>query len=139
MREIKRGDIYLADLGETTGSVQKGERPVLVVQNDKGNQYSPTITVIPITTKIHKSKWFPTHAILDKVGGLDEKSASMAEQITTISREKLLQYIGSIPEELMAEQIDETLIVQLDLRRGKIYANRRRKHYSIKTNRRGGH
>ena len=139
MREIKRGDIYLADLGENIGSVQRGERPVVVVQNDKGNKYSPTVTVIPITTKIHRSRWFPTHAILDKIGGLDKKSASMAEQITTISKDKLITYIGRIPDELMDEQIDETLIVQLDLRRGKIYANRRRKHNSIKTNRRGSH
>ena len=56
MMEIKRGDIFLADLGEYIGSVQRGERPVLVVQNNKGNKYSPTVTVIPITTKIHKSK-----------------------------------------------------------------------------------
>ena len=139
MREIRRGDIYLANLGEDIGSVQKGERPVLVVQNDKGNQHSPTITVIPITTKIHKSKWFPTHAILDKIGGLKEKSASMAEQITTISRDKLILYIGRIPEELMREQIDETLIVQLDLKRGKIYANRRWKHNSIKKHRGGSY
>ena len=63
----------------------------------------------------------------------------MAEQITTISKEKLITYIGRIPDELMDEQIDETLIVQLDLRRGKIYANRRWKHNSIKTHRGGSH
>ena len=63
MMEIKRGDIFLADLGESIGSVQRGERPVLVVQNNKGNKYSPTVTVIPITTKIHKSKEFPTHTL----------------------------------------------------------------------------
>ncbi|SFO18347.1 mRNA interferase MazF [Pseudobutyrivibrio sp. JW11] len=119
MREIRRGDIYLANLGENIGSVQKGERPVLVVQNDKGNQYSPTITVIPITTKIHKSKWFPTHAIIDKVGGLDEKSASMAEQITTIGREKLMRYIGSLPESFMKNVIDETLCIQLEIKGGR--------------------
>ena len=93
--EIKRGDIFLADLGESIGSVQRGERPVLVVQNNKGNKYSPTVTVIPITTKIHKSKEFPTHTILDHIGG--EKSASIAEQITTIRRDNLMQYIGRIP------------------------------------------
>ena len=63
MKEIKRGDIYLVDLGDNIGSVQKGERPAIVVQNDKGNKYSPTITVIPITTKIHRSKGFPSDGV----------------------------------------------------------------------------
>lgn len=117
--EIKRGDIFLADLGESIGSVQRGERPVLVVQNNKGNKYSPTVTVIPITTKIHKSKEFPTHTILENIGGLDEKSASMAEQITTIGREKLMRYIGSLPESFMKNVIDETLCIQLEIKGGR--------------------
>lgn len=116
MKEIKRGDIYLADLGDNIGSVQRGERPVIVVQNNKGNRYSPTITVIPITTKIHRSKGFPTHVILDHMGGLDEESASMAEQITTISRDKLVRYIGSLTENFMATKIDKTLNIQLGLK-----------------------
>ena len=119
MMEIKRGDIFLADLGESIGSVQRGERPVLVVQNNKGNKYSPTVTVIPITTKIYKSKEFPTHTILENIGGLDEKSASMAEQITTISREKLMRYIGSLPESFMKNVIDETLCIQLEIKGGR--------------------
>ena len=119
MMEIKRGDIFLADLGESIGSVQRGERPVLVVQNNKGNKYSPTVTVIPITTKIHKSKEFPTHTILENIGGLDEKSASMAEQITTIGREKLMRYIGSLPESFMKNVIDETLCIQLEIKGGR--------------------
>lgn len=119
MREIKRGDIYLADLGENIGSVQMGERPVLVVQNDMGNKNSPTVTVIPITTKIHRSGWFPTHSILDKIGGLTEKSASMAEQITTISRDSLITYLGSVPKEIMSAEIDKTICIQLGIMGGK--------------------
>lgn len=115
MREVSRGDIYLADLGENIGSVQRGERPVVIVQNNKGNKYSPTITVIPITTKIHRSKGFPTHVILDHIGGLDEESASMAEQITTISRSKLIKYIGSIPDDFMETRINKTIRIQLGL------------------------
>ena len=84
MLVVHRGDIYLADLGEGVGSEQRGERPVLIVQNNKGNIFSPTVTVLPITTKIHKSEGMPTHVILDDVNGLSEKSAIMAEQITTI-------------------------------------------------------
>lgn len=117
--EIKRGDIFLADLGESIGSVQRGERPVLVVQNNKGNKYSPTVTVIPITTKIHKSKEFPTHTVLDHMGGLEEKSASIAEQITTISRDMLMQYIGSLPDSFMKNEIDKTLCIQLEIKGGR--------------------
>ena len=91
----------------------------VVVQNNKGNKYSPTVTVIPITTKIHKSKEFPTHTLLENIGGLDEKSASMAEQITTISREKLMRYIGSLPESFMKNVIDETLCIQLEIKGGR--------------------
>lgn len=88
---------------------------MIVVQNNKGNRYSPTITVIPITTKIHRSKGFPTHAILDHMGGLDEESASMAEQITTISRSKLVRYIGSLTEKFMVARIDKTMLIQLGM------------------------
>ena len=119
MREIKRGDIYLADLGETTGSVQKGERPVLVVQNDKGNQYSPTITVIPITTKIHKSAGMPTHVLLGKIAGLDMESACMAEQVMTIDKKRLIARIGKLPENVMSRDIAKALNIQLDLKVGK--------------------
>ncbi len=115
MREIMRGDIYLANLGDNIGSVQRGERPVVIVQNNKGNKYSPTLTVIPITTKIHRSKGFPTHVILNHMGGLDEESASMAEQITTISRDELIRYIGSLPESFMKSRINKTIKIQLGL------------------------
>ncbi len=116
MFDVQRGDVYLADLGEGVGSEQKGERPVLIVQNNTGNHYSPTITVLPITTKIHKSEGMPTHAVIDDISVLDEKSASMAEQITTISRDKLIRYLGSIPERLMKKQINKTMCIQLGLR-----------------------
>lgn len=115
MKEIKRGDIYLVDLGDNIGSVQKGERPAIVVQNDKGNKYSPTITVIPITTKIHRSKGFPTHVLLDHMGGLDEESASMAEQITTISRNSFKKYIGHLNNKTALEGIEQSICIQLGL------------------------
>lgn len=115
MREVKRGDIYLADLGNNQGSVQKGERPVIIVQNNKGNLYSPTVTVIPVTTKIHRSKGFPTHAILDGMAGLTETSASMAEQITTINKGSLKKYIGSLTENFMKTRINKTIKIQLGM------------------------
>ena len=72
MLVVHRGDIYLADLGEGVGSEQRGERPVLIVQNNKGNIFSPTVTVLPITTKIHKSEGMPTHVIIDDINGLSD-------------------------------------------------------------------
>ncbi len=113
---IQRGEIYLADLGEGVGSEQKGVRPVLIVQNDKGNKYSPTVTVLPITTKIHKSKGLPTHVIIDKLGGLSEKSAAMAEQIVTIDKCKLMEKMGTLPRRFMDDKIEASIAAQLDIR-----------------------
>ncbi|MCR5558386.1 MAG: type II toxin-antitoxin system PemK/MazF family toxin [Butyrivibrio sp.] len=115
MREVKRGDIYLADLGDNLGSVQRGECPVIIVQNNRGNIYSPTVTVIPITTKIHRSKGYPTHAILDHMGGLSEASASMAEQITTINKGSLKKYLGSLSESFMKTRINKTMRIQMGM------------------------
>lgn len=124
MDDIKRGDIYLADLGEGIGSEQHGVRPVLVVQNNIGNKYSPTVTVLPITTKIHKSRGLPTHVMIDHVGGLDEKSSIMAEQISTIDKTKLFTYIGTIPEDAMKKDINEAIRIQLGLPGRKRYGRK---------------
>ena len=121
MREIQRGEIYLADLGEGVGSEQKGVRPVLIVQNNRGNKYSPTVTVLPITTKIHKSSGLPTHVIIDGMGGLKEKSATIAEQIVTIDKTRLIEYMGTLEERFMRDNIDRSILVQLN-----IDANRKR-------------
>ncbi|SDB03918.1 type II toxin-antitoxin system PemK/MazF family toxin [Butyrivibrio sp. INlla16] len=124
MNDIKRGDIYLADLGEGIGSEQHGVRPVLVVQNNIGNKYSPTVTVLPITTKIHKSRGLPTHVMIDHMGGLDEKSSIMAEQISTIDKTKLFTYIGTIPEDAMKKDINEAIRIQLGLPGRKRYGRK---------------
>ena len=117
--EIKRGEIYLAQLGEGVGSEQKGERPVIVVQNNKGNKFSPTVSVIPITTKIHKSTGMPTHVLLGRISGLEEFSACMAEQIMTIDKTRLMKRIGKISEKFMKRDVDVALKTQLDLRGGR--------------------
>ena len=124
MDEIKRGDIYLANLGEGIGSEQHGVRPVLVVQNNIGNKYSPTVTVLPITTKIHKSRGLPTHVMIDHMGGLDEKSSIMAEQISTIDKSKLFTYIGTIPEDAMKKDINQAIRIQLGLPGRKRYGRK---------------
>lgn len=124
MNIIKRGDVYLADLGEGVGSEQHGVRPVMVIQNNVGNKYSPTITVLPITTKIHKSKGLPTHVIINHMGGLDEISAIMAEQISTIDKTKLFTYLGTIPEETMKKEVNKAVCIQLGLSGRKRYGRK---------------
>lgn len=113
MLVVHRGDIYLADLGEGVGSEQKGERPVLIVQNNKGNIFSPTVTVLPITTKIHKSEGMPTHVIIDDINGLSEKSAIMAEQITTIDKSKLIKKLGIFDKRFMSKFVNPKILIQL--------------------------
>ena len=113
MRVVYRGEIYLADLGECTGSEQKGERPVLVVQNNTANIFSPTVTVLPITTKIHKSEGMPTHVVVDDLNILPEKSAIMAEQITTIDKSKLIMKLGILDKHFMSKVINPKLLIQL--------------------------
>ena len=81
MREIKRGQIYLADLNPVMGSEQGGVRPVVVIQNDVGNRFSPTIIVAAITAQIKKN--IPTHAPLKSIG-LPKESIALLEQIRTI-------------------------------------------------------
>ncbi|MBR7084320.1 MAG: type II toxin-antitoxin system PemK/MazF family toxin [Oscillospiraceae bacterium] len=96
---LRRGDIYFADLGNTVGSEQGGIRPVLIVQNDIGNYYSPTSIVLPITSAWKKP--LPTHAELVPECGLRKHSTALAEQIRTIDRSRILRYAGYLyPEEM---------------------------------------
>ena len=85
----RRGDIYLANLGVPIGSKQGGVRPVVVLQNDVGNFYSPTITVAPLTTKIQKKRSQPTHYFLRKAKGLARSSMVLAEQLDTCEAVKV--------------------------------------------------
>ena len=112
---VKRGEIYMADLDPVVGSEQGSIRPVLIIQNDKGNQYSPTTVVLPLTTKIHKSSVMPTHVILKEIEGLTAKSAVMAEQIRTIDKGRLIEYIGCVPKILMDTAIRKTIRTELDV------------------------
>ncbi len=115
MRTVKRGELYFADLGTGIGSEQWGERPVLIVQNDKGNLYSPTTIVLPLTTQVHKSKGLPVHVILDKMEGLDQTSAVMAEQIVTIDKSRLQRRIGAIMDKHIFMDIDRAIQISLAL------------------------
>lgn len=103
---IRRGDIYQADLNPVFGSEQGGYRPVLVIQNNRGNKYSPTVIVAAITSRL-KTK-LPTHVLLRNIKGLDKNSVVLLEQVRTIDKKRLDNYIGTLTKEQM-QKIDKAL------------------------------
>ena len=111
---VKRGDIYYADLSPVVGSEQGGIRPVIVVQNDIGNKYSPTIIVCAITSQINKAK-LPTH-IEVKAGnfGLAKDSVILLELIRTIDKRRLKEKVGRCDDSVM-ERIDRVLQISLGM------------------------
>lgn len=111
---VKRGDIFYADLSPVIGSEQGGVRPVLIIQNDIGNRYSPTVIVSAITSQINKAK-LPTHVEISyEEYGLNKDSVILLEQIRTIDKRRLKDKIGHISDEIM-EQVDEALMISLGL------------------------
>lgn len=98
---VKRGDIYYADLSPVVGSEQGGLRPVLIVQNDIGNRYSPTVIAAAITSRMGKAK-LPTHIDIhaDRVG-LSRDSVILLEQIRTLDKQRLKEKIGHLDEDMM--------------------------------------
>ena len=110
---IKRGMIFYADLGVGEGSVQAGLRPVIIVGNGLQGKYGPIITVIPITSKIAKKRLMTQTLLINEIG-LNRESMAMAEQITTISKDKLVSYIGRLRKSTM-EEIDKTIDAALAL------------------------
>ena len=107
--KVKRGDLYYADLNPVVGSEQGDSRPVLVVQNDIGNNHSPTVIVAPLTRNLRKNP-LPTHVLIPKSCGLDTASLVLAEQIRTIDCSRLSTYIGHISSEIQPA-IDNALAV----------------------------
>ncbi len=111
---VKRGDIYYADLSPVVGSEQGGIRPVLIIQNDVGNKYSPTVIAAAITSKINKAK-MPTHIELSAQDyGLHKDSVILTEQIRTLDKRRLREKIGKLDRELM-NKVDEALYVSFGL------------------------
>ena len=103
---IKRGDIYYADLSPVIGSEQGGLRPVLIIQNDVGNKYSPTVIAAAITSQINKTK-LPTHIELYAENfGLAKNSVILLEQIRTIDKRRLKEKMGHLDEKLMSKVND---------------------------------
>ena len=111
---IKRGDIYYADLSPVIGSEQGGIRPVLIVQNDIGNKYSPTVIAAAITSQINKAK-LPTHIeISAQEYGLSKDSVILLEQIRTIDKKRLREKIGHLDDETM-DKVNEALGISFGL------------------------
>jgi mRNA interferase MazF len=111
---VKRGDVYFADLSPVVGSEQGGVRPVLVIQNDIGNRFSPTVIIAAITAQIQKAK-LPTHVEIDaKRYGFERDSVILLEQIRTIDKQRLTDKITHLDDEMM-EKVDEALQVSLGL------------------------
>ncbi len=111
---VKRGDIFYADLSPVVGSEQGGVRPVLVVQNDIGNKYSPTVIVAAITSRINKAK-MPTHIeIKGEDYGLSKDSVILLEQIRTIDKKRLKERIGHVDESVI-ETVNEAVSISLGL------------------------
>ena len=111
---IKRGDIYYADLSPVVGSEQGGVRPVLIVQNDIGNRYSPTVIAAAITSRHDKTE-LPTHIRVDAVGsGLAKDSIVLLEQVRTIDKRRLKERMGSLDLTAM-DMVDKALSVSFGL------------------------
>ncbi len=109
---IRRGELYYADLNPVVGSEQGGIRPILVLQNDVGNKYSPTIIAAATTSRLTKAK-LPTHIELSKERSpLSKNSIVLLEQIRTIDKSRIKEKIGELSPEIM-QQIDNALLVSL--------------------------
>ena len=112
-KAIRRGDLFYADLNPVVGSEQGGIRPVLVIQNDVGNHFSPTVVAAAITSRKAKNS-LPTHILLENVPGLAPTSLLLLEQLRTIDRKRLRGYIGRISKEKMLE-VDAALAISIGI------------------------
>lgn len=111
---VRRGEIFYADLNPVVGSEQGGVRPVLIVQNDVGNKYSPTVIIAAITSQIDKAK-LPTHIELTKkVYGLEKDSVILLEQLRTIDKKRLKEKVAFLGNQTM-EKVNKALKISLGL------------------------
>lgn len=120
MEQLKRGDIYFADLNPVVGSEQGGQRPVLILQNDIGNVYSPTTVVAAITSSPKKPE-FPTHVPIT-TPGLEKDSVVLLEQIRALDRQRLSDYIGKADIQTM-KKVEAAIRVSLSLKKHKEHKN----------------
>lgn len=114
-RDVRRGQIYDVDLGKTNGNVQGGRRPCIVCQNNTGNKYSPTVIIVPLSSQIQKANKQPTHTVLkpDSYNGLSCESFTLAEQVKTINKNELGDYIGCVRDKELMDKIDKSIKISL--------------------------
>ena len=110
----RRGDIYLANLDPFIGSEQGGTRPVLLLQNNTGNFFCPTLIVAPITTRVWKKRNQPTHCRSEEVECLNGDSMVLLEQIRTIDKRRVKKYMGRLDKEQM-RRVDDCIEISLGL------------------------
>ena len=114
-KNITRGDIFYANLDGTIGSEQSGIRPVIVVQNDVGNKYSPTTIIVPLTKKVRLKINQPTHFWINPFGNIRFDSIVLTEQIRVIDKSRLKEKIGVMNNKAMQE-IDNKILIALGLK-----------------------
>lgn len=115
---MKRGDVYFVDFGkDKTSHKQSGIRPAVIVSNNRGNGYGPTVTVVPLTGNIHKKPGLPTHVQIPTslCRGLKIPSMALAEQVDTVDKRNLKDELGEITDRLLMEQITVALQIQLGM------------------------
>lgn len=113
-RTYRRGDLYYANLGQGVGSEQEGSRPVVIIQNNRGNYYSPTVIVAAITSRNRGRGYLPTHYPIGTETGLSRPSVVLLEQLRTVDKRRLDKYIGRLDEEHL-HGLDDALAVSLSL------------------------
>ena len=109
-----RGDMYYADLGRGIGSEQEGYRPVVIIQNNVGNKHSPTVIIAPITSRVHTKAKLPTHTLIKDFDGLDKNSIILFEQIRTIDKQRLREYLGTLDRRFI-HCADKALAISIGL------------------------
>ena len=115
---FRRGEIYFADLDPHYGSEQGGKRPIIVIQNNTGNKFAPTVIVAAVTSKVTKKPNQPTHVLIDRNPAFSRPSMVLLEQIFTIDKERIQRLLGqTTPGEMY--QINEALMNSLDLNGGR--------------------
>ena len=114
-RKIKRGDMFYAELMSGIGSEQNGRRPILIISNNTGNKHSNTVIAAIITSQTTNKAKMPTHCIIKAQQGLGRDSLVLLEQIRTIDKRRLKEYIGTLEGESMSN-IDKALAISVELK-----------------------
>lgn len=117
INQINRGDIVYVELDGAVGSEQKGYRPVVIVQNDIGNKYSPTTIIVPLTKRINRKNKLPTHLDLISSNCIKYDSTILTEQIRTIDKSRIKEKVGHIESEYVMQLLDEKMEIALGIKK----------------------